>query len=123
MASLVDLPAELLSRIASHLFCQDPVSHGTFKDDGFCSLRLSCRSLSPRNIRLPRLPILLDSESRASARSPALIAELRQRKCVFCTSSYFYRNRSSFTKSAASGNQRQRKQRQQVSPDERVRVT
>ena len=48
MAALVDLPAELLSRIASHLFCFDPASHNTYEDHGFYSLRLSCRGTEAR---------------------------------------------------------------------------
>lgn len=44
MATLIDLPAELLSRIASYLFCLAPASHDAYEDRGFCSLRLSCRN-------------------------------------------------------------------------------
>lgn len=48
MASLVDLPTELLSRIASHLFHPDQGSCLKFADDGFCNLRLSCRCVEVR---------------------------------------------------------------------------
>jgi hypothetical protein len=48
MASLIDLPAELLSRIASHLFCSDPAFHDAYEDYGFCSLRLSCRGIEAK---------------------------------------------------------------------------
>jgi hypothetical protein len=45
MAALVDLPTELLSRIASFLFQFDPASHDAYEDHWFCSLRLSCRAI------------------------------------------------------------------------------
>lgn len=44
MALLTGIPAELLSRIASHLFSSGHLKD-KFKDDGFCNLRLSCRAL------------------------------------------------------------------------------
>lgn len=48
MASLAELPTELLSRIASYLWYAEPKSYGRYADDGLCSLRLSCRSLQAK---------------------------------------------------------------------------
>lgn len=48
MASLVELPAELLSRIASHLFSFDSRSHNEYLDDSFGNLRLSRRYVESR---------------------------------------------------------------------------
>ncbi|KAH6622048.1 hypothetical protein C7974DRAFT_397570 [Boeremia exigua] len=47
MTALADLPAELLSRIAFHLFDTHPQSH-KFEDNGFRSFRLSCRCLESK---------------------------------------------------------------------------
>lgn len=42
MASLVDLTAQLLIRVASYLYFPDPQAFGKFQDDSFCNLRFSC---------------------------------------------------------------------------------
>lgn len=50
-SSLADLPAELLSRIASHLWYPRSAlteSDGLYVDCGFCSLRLCCRSIEAK---------------------------------------------------------------------------
>lgn len=48
MPALIDLPPELLSRIASHLFQCDYASCVGYVDDGFGSLRLSCRAVETK---------------------------------------------------------------------------
>jgi|SRR5690242_13426231 len=48
MISLDQLPAEMLSRIASHLFLTDSLHENRFEDDGLCNLRLSCRSVESK---------------------------------------------------------------------------
>jgi hypothetical protein len=48
MAALIDLPPELLSRIASYLFQFDAAPYDVYEDHGFCSLRLSCRAIETK---------------------------------------------------------------------------
>jgi len=51
MAVLIDLPAELLSRIACYLFYENPsyfACYDAYEDHGFCSLRLSCRVIEAK---------------------------------------------------------------------------
>ena len=48
MSAPIDLPPELLSRIASYLFQFDAASYDAYEDHGFCSLRLSCRAIETK---------------------------------------------------------------------------